>query len=1107
NRMKIPLEEIPLSVQSVSIDLSPNNESKFLIPDIDDQKLLELSVEQDDVEKCLLYLRWEGAQTENLLHIAAKKGSINVFACLLSYGIDVNTVNKKGKTPLHYAAQSKDEKILEMIIDKGGKLDIDDKYGRIPLHNAAISGSKISCELLVQNDSTKTHANKKDKTGKTPLIMAAEAGYFHCCRVMENANLNMQDNVGKSALYCACEKGQLKTIIWLLKHEANIELADKKGYTPIIAAARGGHKKCLETLHTKGANIMHISKTNKNILHYAAENKSEACLEYCINIEELRKSENINKKDKFRNTPIMYALQKEAEKCVLMLLDAGASKVMGISAAKGESPLHLAAKQGFFSVCRTLLEDSDLRIDQRNHDGNTALHFAAKFGSAGLCKLLLDKKASYDIRNKNGEIPLHVAAKHNQISSLRCLSAAHRQMLRHRDNNGNTALHIVAASGKTDGCKVIVSYNLKTLIDTDKKGRYPFQVAYNKGHFEIFRFLLRNIQIKTLSDSHKKVLNTTIHRYMHEALKTADEDESGHIVSNIEVEDEEDETNDKQMLLKNKTDSKEVPKIEMKKNKKNQRIIAEAVIHTDWWEEAFNDHDCKQCDNFKNLVEQHKDLAFIVQEKCIREGQTSIEYDFRIYEGIAPSEDDWYSIDGWRNKHPLYVMMKQKMDSLLMHRLSRMWLLRKWKNYMRYIYFTLLAIQVIYVISLSLILIFAWTWDHLKRNCNITMEQFCTLVKDIHPHHLESQVVLFDENATILDILYSKVSSNITSSLGDVNNSTFMTETEVTVNGNSTEEEFGGLDGINAHSFLNCTEHFREHIAFRHGLLGCLVLIFIIKGLLEVNSIIRLRQHYFNSVDHAFNWAQTVLAIPLIIPTNVCSGQMMVLDPLAWTSGIMALLLAWIFLINTFNSIPVMSAFMPVSRMFMANFLKLLFYFGMWISVFALIFYLILFDHPAFSTWPQAAIKTVVWMLGDLGYDDVFIETFPYYRIISNIFFLLFLMTMAIFISNLAVNTSSDAIEEFRNRAKAHHVSNCVRLFFYYDICFPWFKRRFILDVYEFSMKNDPTGADSKSAWLLVDTEKKKATETETLQKEVEELKGMVKLLLDRQNIDITPFT
>ena len=99
---------------------------------------------------------------------------LDEFICfLLNKKVEINAVNKTGKTCLHYVAANERDGYGEMagiLLNRGADPNIPDLEGRTPLHCAA---SEIAGNDLIRNGA---HVNVQDRSGKTPLHVAASKG-------------------------------------------------------------------------------------------------------------------------------------------------------------------------------------------------------------------------------------------------------------------------------------------------------------------------------------------------------------------------------------------------------------------------------------------------------------------------------------------------------------------------------------------------------------------------------------------------------------------------------------------------------------------------------------------------------------------------------------------------------------------------------------------------------------------------------------------------------------------------------------------------------------------------------------------------------------------
>ncbi|KAK3181463.1 hypothetical protein K4F52_007173 [Lecanicillium sp. MT-2017a] len=111
-----------------------------------------------------------------------------VVRLLLDTGkVDINSRDKRGRSPLSWAAGSGDGVMVKLLVDTG-RADVDtrDIDEKTPLLWAAIRGHEAVVKLLVATG--KVDVDARDKSGRTPLLWATIRGHEAVARLLSNAS-------------------------------------------------------------------------------------------------------------------------------------------------------------------------------------------------------------------------------------------------------------------------------------------------------------------------------------------------------------------------------------------------------------------------------------------------------------------------------------------------------------------------------------------------------------------------------------------------------------------------------------------------------------------------------------------------------------------------------------------------------------------------------------------------------------------------------------------------------------------------------------------------------------------------------------------------------
>jgi ankyrin repeat protein len=166
------------------------------------------------------------------LHVACRKGYIDIAQILLNAGADVNSRTTWNKTPLHRAMDGPHQEVVALLISWGADANVRDRGLRTPLHpflsfrqdNTGATATKMedykrAVAVLLSHGAD---VNAKTKEGYTPLMSAA---WSQSTAVVEmlllaGADPNAEAKDGITALSIARASGQNEIAEVLMQHGA-----------------------------------------------------------------------------------------------------------------------------------------------------------------------------------------------------------------------------------------------------------------------------------------------------------------------------------------------------------------------------------------------------------------------------------------------------------------------------------------------------------------------------------------------------------------------------------------------------------------------------------------------------------------------------------------------------------------------------------------------------------------------------------------------------------------------------------------------------------------------------------------------------------------------
>jgi ankyrin repeat protein len=303
---------------------------------------------------------------------AVKNNDLNLVKRLILQGVDINYQNKEGCTALSYAILKNRTEISEELIKAKANINIQDKTGTTILMKACRVGDIKLVKKLIEIG---VNVNIQNQEGKTALILTILniknydnlilimnkilnvetplKNYLEIVQILikAGADLDIQDNSGKTALMYSCIEGITEIALELIKAGANLDLQDNFGRTALMHSCMKKHIRIALELIKAKANLT-IQDSDKKIFLSLCSNydfvytliengvdielvqdKEDLLITACLTstlklVQKLVKIKNgkinLDVKDINGKTPLLIAIEKEDIEIVKELIKAGA---------------------------------------------------------------------------------------------------------------------------------------------------------------------------------------------------------------------------------------------------------------------------------------------------------------------------------------------------------------------------------------------------------------------------------------------------------------------------------------------------------------------------------------------------------------------------------------------------------------------------------------------------------------------------------------------------------------------------------------------------------------------------------------------------------------
>jgi ankyrin repeat protein len=429
------------------------------------------------------------------LHAAVQSSTIEMVKLLLQNNADINMPDAADSTPLDRALQEMNDEMANFLLSNGAKtaeeIDWDEYdseyYGEDeeewdeydgecdceeyenPVYDAVMEGNinflTDYMNTLTPEEEEETEFSYSDMKRETVLRYAAELQKLDVFEFFaKDMNVHQPlDARYNTLLHKAAEYGSLEIVKYLLSRDADINVENILGYTPVIVALENEHTEIVEYLKNKGANLNIKIKEEK----------------------ELRRTNPSRK-------PIIFTYYdncRRYDNCRLLeqYIEIGAD-INARGGYHGESIL-FEATRGYGSTDKKLasyLIKKGADVNAKNKQGRTPLFDAVQLYDIDFAKLLIENSADINATDENLMTPLFVAADYGSEHIEYLLEKGAK--INHKDIDGNTPLHLAVRSSRIDAVKALVE-NGADVHAKNNKGHTPVYYTSFKADKKIIEYL------------------------------------------------------------------------------------------------------------------------------------------------------------------------------------------------------------------------------------------------------------------------------------------------------------------------------------------------------------------------------------------------------------------------------------------------------------------------------------------------------------------------------------------------------------------------------------------------------------------------------------------
>ncbi|KAI8905938.1 ankyrin repeat-containing domain protein [Gorgonomyces haynaldii] len=277
----------------------------------------------------------KGFHDTSILHFAAAKAKIQICAWALDLGLDINSRNEKGRSPLFYAVTTGNLDLCRFLVSKGVEIHVTDEAGETLMGIAAACEFSETIRFLVESGIQVDRMRSQSYVKRERLLGQRDHGIKHPVPQYET----------------------IKTLLALgAQHQKYIVF----GILDMYVGIQPDEQTALELADPRGYLRKQPSWRQQTLLQYCVFYQMTV---YCQLF--LEHGAEPNHENQYGQTALYENARQGDPQICRLLLKHGAK--VNHQDVDGNTPPHFAMKERRLKVCRLLLQSGALHV--KNNDG------------------------------------------------------------------------------------------------------------------------------------------------------------------------------------------------------------------------------------------------------------------------------------------------------------------------------------------------------------------------------------------------------------------------------------------------------------------------------------------------------------------------------------------------------------------------------------------------------------------------------------------------------------------------------------------------------------------------------------------------------------------